>query len=131
MKEFDSAADAVLADVPCSGLGIIRKKPDIKWGFDINLQKQLSQLQYEILSAGARYVKHGGTLVYSTCTVSHTENIDVVKRFLERNGEFCMCPFDEILPEKYKKDGAKSGYVQFYPNVDGIDGFFICKMKRK
>lgn len=131
MKEFDSAADAVLADVPCSGLGIIRKKPDIKWGFDINLQKQLSQLQYEILSAGARYVKHGGTLVYSTCTVSHTENIDVVKRFLESNGEFCMCPFDEILPGKYKKDGAKSGYVQFYPNVDGIDGFFICKMKRK
>lgn len=131
MSEFAESADAVLADVPCSGLGIIRKKPDIKWGFDTAKQKELSDIQYKILSAGGRYVKRGGTLVYSTCTISRSENLGAVERFLDANKDFYLCSMSENLPERYRKESAEKGYVQFYPNVDKIDGFFICKMKRK
>ncbi len=130
-QSFFEKADAVLADVPCSGLGIIHKKPDIKWGFDLQGQKELATLQYKILEAGGKYVKKGGTLVYSTCTVSHTENMDVVEKFLTNHNDFELCGFEEILPDEYKKASAKEGYIQFYPTDGGMDGFFICKMKRK
>ena len=128
---FDGKADCVLCDVPCSGLGIIHKKPDIKWGFDLQGQRELVQIQTKILETGSGYVKKGGILVYSTCTVSHSENLDIVKKFLDTHGDFELCGFDEVLPDKYKKESAKEGYVQFYPTDDGMDGFFICKMKRK
>lgn len=131
MERYFGCADAVLADVPCSGLGIIRKKPDIKWSFDTAEQEKLVELQYRILTAAGMYVKPGGALVYSTCTISEKENLGVVERFLRENGDFLMDSIDEILPKKFKKPSAKDGYVQFFPNIDGIDGFFICRMKRK
>ena len=131
MNKHIQSADAVLADVPCSGLGIIRKKPDIKWSFDKDELEELARLQYAILCTGAKYVKVGATLVYSTCTISKTENMGVVERFLKENDNFTLCSIDDIVPKEYKKPSAKQGYVEFYPNIDGIDGFFICKMKRK
>ena len=130
MSEYDNMADCVLADVVCSGLGVIRKKPDIKWSFDIDKLGELTDLQYKILSSASRYVKKGGSLVYSTCTITKQENMDVIEQFLKENTEFALCPFDEILPKKYVKPSAKEGYIQFYPHTDGVDGFFICKMKR-
>ncbi len=131
MSEYSEIADCVLADVVCSGLGVIRKKPDIKWSFDVDKLEELTQLQYKILSSASRYVKKGGSLVYSTCTITKQENMDVVGRFLKENGDFVLCPFDDILPEEYIKPSAKEGYIQFYPHIDGVDGFFICKLKRK
>ncbi len=131
MKQYVRSADAVLADVPCSGLGIIRKKPDIKWSFDISKTDELCTLQYNILCAGSEYVKDGGVLVYSTCTISKDENIGVVNKFLKEHKDFSLCPIENVLPEKYEKQSLKEGYIEFYPNIDGIDGFFICKMKRE
>lgn len=130
-EEFFESADAVLADVPCSGLGIIHKKPDIKWGFDAAAQNELAQLQYKILETGSKYVRRGGVLVYSTCTISQKENLDNTKRFLKEHDDFELCGFEEVLPDFCKKESAKRGYVQFYPTDEGMDGFFICKMKRK
>lgn len=131
MERFFGCADAVLADVPCSGLGIIRKKPDIKWSFDADGQRTLAELQYRILSAAGRYVKPGGTLVYSTCTIAQAENQDVVERFLRENAAFVPDSLEPYLPKELQRPTAKEGHIQFFPNTDGIDGFFICRMKRK
>lgn len=123
--ELLEKADKVLCDVPCSGLGIIRRKPDIKWNKeDI---EALPEIQYRILKNAAKYLKPGGELVYSTCTILKRENEDVVMRFLEENDEF---EFTRInLPGKL--DRENNGYITLYPNIDGTDGFFIAKIKRK
>lgn len=117
-------ADRVLADVPCSGLGIIRRKPDIKWNKDDIAA--LPVLQYKILETAAEYVKPGGYLVYSTCTLNRSENEDVICEFVKEHHEF---EFDEIkLPGSLSRDNG--GYITLFPNIDGTDGFFISKIKR-
>jgi 16S rRNA (cytosine967-C5)-methyltransferase len=106
-------ADRVLVDAPCSGLGVIRRKPEIKYKELSNEMKLLPDKQIAILSASASYVKPGGTLVYSTCTINPEENEKVVETFLKRNRDF----------EKVER-------TLLLPNVNGTDGFFICVMKR-
>lgn len=123
--ELVGTADKVLADVPCSGLGIIRRKPDIKWNKDDI--EALPKIQYQILENASRYLKPGGELVYSTCTILKRENEDVVMRFLEENQDFELSKIE--LPRELKRENK--GYITLYPNIDGTDGFFICKMKRK
>ena len=110
--EWNETADRVLADVPCSGLGVIRRKPEIKYK-DITDFKELVKIQKSILENAANYVKPGGTLVYSTCTINKDENELQVKAFLENNNGF------ELISEK-----------QFLPTED-IDGFYVCKMIKK
>ncbi|MBQ7040127.1 MAG: 16S rRNA (cytosine(967)-C(5))-methyltransferase RsmB, partial [Clostridia bacterium] len=110
-NEWTGAFDFVLADVPCSGLGVISGKPDIKWRKQDF--KSLCSLQLSILKNAMEYVKKGGFLVYSTCTVNKAENIDLVTKALSENGSF------EIAGEP----------IQLFPNEEH-DGFFICKMKR-
>jgi len=124
-------ADRVLVDAPCSGLGIIRKKADIKWGFSRDKVRDLSQLQLGILSASAEYVKPGGELVYSTCTISDAENLAVCKAFLAQNTAFEPMDIKCNLPLFLQKDTAKEGFIQIYPQDNGMDGFFIFKMRRK
>lgn len=131
IETLKESADAILADVVCSGLGIIHKKPDIRYSFDKNKLKELSELQLKILTAGAAYVKIGGTLLYSTCTISDEENMGVIDRFLKEHNNFLLCSLTQALPEKYICESAKKGYIQFYPDKDGTDGFFICKMERR
>lgn len=127
-KDFDSAFDKVLADVPCTGYGIIRRKPDIKWK---NVENEdILRIAKEILTNAAKYVKIGGELVFSTCTVNRDENEDRLKEFLKENKCFEIVDFSCLLPDALKKDTAKDGYVTFYPNIDNIDGFFIAKLKR-
>ena len=106
-------ADRVLVDAPCSGLGVIRRKPEIKYKELSNEMKLLPDKQIAILSASSSYVKPGGTLVYSTCTINPEENEKVVETFLRRNRDF----------EKVER-------TLLLPNVNGTDGFFICVMKR-
>ncbi len=120
--------DKVLADVPCSGLGIIRKKPDIK----LNKEEEtgITEIQLKILENAAEYVKPGGELVYSTCTISKEENEELLNRFLSEHHEFTTVDITDVLPDALRKPEAKNGYVTFYPNIDGIDGFFISKIKR-
>lgn len=120
-----AAADLVVADVPCSGLGIIRKKPDIRYK-DPKELKNLPKIQRRILENAAIYVRPGGTLVYSTCTVLPEENEDVIRDFLSIHPEYELTPFE--LPRPIGKTG---GQLTLWPQRFGTDGFYICRMKRK
>ena len=118
--------DVVLADVPCSGYGIIRKKPDIRYK-DPTAMEQLPGLQLAILRNQARYVKPGGTLLYSTCTVLKRENEAVVEEFLKNNRDFALerlC-LPAIFPEN------TTGMLTLVPGEYETDGFFICRLRRK
>ena len=105
--------DLVIADLPCSGLGVIRKKPDIRYREKAKLDR-LPELQSELLEAVSRAVKPGGRLVYSTCTWRRRENEDIAEAFLASHPEF-----------------EKSLERTFWPDIDGTDGFYICRMERK
>lgn len=115
-------ADAVICDVPCSGLGIIRKKPDVRFKKEEDIA-QLPALQSRILDTAALYLKPGGRLVYSTCTVLPQENEQVVLAFLASHPQFSLEPFE--LPGIGKTDGQKT----LYPHRDGTDGFFMARLK--
>ncbi len=117
-------ADRVLCDAPCSGLGVIGKKPDIKYK-PLSSVAALPQIQYEILTGASAYVRPGGVLVYSTCTLNPQENEHVVRRFLEANPAFSLTPFD-LGAAGFCPDGMRT----FFPHEDGCDGFFIAKMIR-
>ncbi|MFZ5966318.1 MAG: 16S rRNA (cytosine(967)-C(5))-methyltransferase RsmB [Bacillota bacterium] len=120
-------ADKVLVDAPCSGLGIIRRKPEIKYTRKAEDFQTLAALQLEILEAASHYVKPGGYLIYSTCTIAPEENMGVVEAFIRNNQQFKLIDINELLPEKLQSNNA---YLQLYPNTHNIDGFFICKMQK-
>ena len=129
-KEHDPALDEqfdlVLADAPCSGLGIIRKKPDIR-NKDPEPLKDLPRIQGDILENVSRYVKPGGVLVYSTCTVLERENQDVVRGFLDKHPEFVLEPFP--LPGAIGT--VEEGMLTLWPHIHGTDGFFLSKMRKQ
>ena len=118
--------DVVLADVPCSGYGIIRKKPDIRYK-DPDTMKELPDLQLQILKNQARYVKPGGTLLYSTCTLVWEENEGLVKSFLKEEPDFYLEPLP--LPAVFPKN--ESGMLALVSGEYDTDGFFICRLRRK
>ncbi len=122
---LEGSGDAVIADVPCSGFGVIRKKPDIRYKNPMELER-LPAIQLEILKSAARYVKSGGRLVYSTCTILRRENEDVAEKFLERRNDFE--PAGVCLPEPF---GKHEKYVTILPSDGGTDGFFICVLRKK
>jgi 16S rRNA (cytosine967-C5)-methyltransferase len=123
-------ADRVLVDAPCTGYGIIRKKPDIKWARTMSDIKEITELQLKILNAASKYVKPGGFIVYSTCTIEKEENRDLVERFLANNKDFDFYGFGELLPDVLKEYSG-NGYIELYPNINKIDGFFIAKMRKR
>jgi len=118
-------ADKVLLDAPCSGLGVLSKKPDIKWKRDVSDILKLTQLQSDLLENAARLVKPGGVLVYSTCTTEHEENQDQIARFLERHQEFQIdnakrfVNSDLVTPE---------GFVETFPHRHAMDGSFAVRL---
>jgi 16S rRNA (cytosine967-C5)-methyltransferase len=122
--EWTSAFDAVIADVPCSGLGIIRKKPDIRYK-DPGPLAGLPAVQSAILNNCSGYVRPGGVLVYSTCTLLQRENEDVVAEFLSGHKDFALDAFD--LPHW----GRQEGMMTFWPHIHDTDGFFVAKLRRK
>jgi 16S rRNA (cytosine967-C5)-methyltransferase len=121
--------DRVLADVPCSGFGTLRKNPDLKWRKGEEDIKRLSELQTAILSNLSRYVKGGGVLVYSTCTVFQEENEEVVENFLKNHPEFHLDPMAEVLTDKFHPF-IRNGYFKTFPPKDEMDGFFVARLKR-
>jgi 16S rRNA (cytosine967-C5)-methyltransferase len=125
IDEYIDKADIVFADVPCSGFGAIRKKPEIRYkpGSDIS---DLPDIQQKILTALSAYVKPGGTLLYSTCTILRRENEDIINEFLRNNDEFSTESFP--LPGI---GSVKSGMITLWPHIHGTDGFFICKLRRR
>lgn len=127
---WEQKADIVLADLPCSGLGVIGRKPDIKYQVTPEKLESLAMLQREILTAVAGCVKPGGKLIYSTCTVNRMENEDQRSWFLE-NFPFEGMSLEETLGKTLDADTLKDGYVQLLPGRDPCDGFFIAAFKRK
>lgn len=126
VEEWTGCMDAVLADVPCSGIGVIRKKPDIRYR-DLSGRAELMKLQGEILAQQAKYVKKNGVLVYSTCTILQGENEDICRQFLAEHPDFV--PEEIRFPEK--SGILPACMVTLLPCDHGTDGFFICKFRRK
>lgn len=121
-------ADYCLVDAPCSGLGLIRRKPDIKWNKDKDDIKEITSLQYEILENASKYLKNQGILIYSTCTIERDENINLIRRFLNNNQEFKLSGFENLIPQIENLSSAKDGYIELFPNIHRTDGFFIAKL---
>ncbi|SHI73037.1 16S rRNA (cytosine967-C5)-methyltransferase [Dethiosulfatibacter aminovorans DSM 17477] len=122
IPEFFESFDYCIVDVPCSNTGIIRRKPEIKYNLRVDGLKEIEEIQYGILENASKYLKKGGRLVYSTCSVLDNENINLVKRFLENNSEFEFKGFEvggKVVSE---------GYLQLYPQIDNMDGFFIASL---
>ncbi len=121
--------DAVLLDAPCSGLGVLAEKPDIKLRVTEESINELTEIQRKLLDTVCEYVKPGGTLVYSTCSLLPEEDEDQITGFLSRHPEFEACDLPESIPERYRKY-RKSG-LQLLEHRDGVEGFYLCRMKRK
>jgi 16S rRNA (cytosine967-C5)-methyltransferase len=127
-RDFDQAlegvADRVLCDVPCSGFGVLAKKPEIRYK-DLSALTPLPDIQLAILENACRYVKSGGVLVYSTCTIFPEENEDNVARFLSRHPEF--------VPTDFTVGDLKStgGMLTLTPDEHGTDGFFMAKFTKE
>ena len=126
VSEWVDTMDEVIVDVPCSGLGIIRKKPDIRYK-NLEEMKALPALQLAILENQSTYVKKGGVLLYSTCTVLKAENEEVVSAFLSKHDDFYTEPLD--LPEVFPKN--ENGMLPLIPGEYDTDGFFSCRLRRK
>jgi 16S rRNA (cytosine967-C5)-methyltransferase len=122
--EWTSSAELVLVDAPCSGLGIIRKKPEIRYK-SANDIASLPVTQSAILENASTYVKPGGTLIYSTCTILPEENEQVTDAFLAEHPDFSRESF--AFPDPV---GETDGQVTLWPQRHGVDGFYICRMKR-
>lgn len=126
VEDWNDQFDAVIADVPCSGYGIIRKKPDIRYKAIADMA-ELPELQLAILKNQARYVKPGGILMYSTCTLVRAENEGIVESFLQENKDYYLEPLP--LPAVFPKN--ESGMLALVPGEYDTDGFFIARMRRK
>lgn len=124
--------DRILLDAPCSGFGVIRRKPDLKWSKSEREIAEISRLQSEILQAAAPLLKPGGFLVYSTCTIEYEENEGMIRRFLRERLDFQLEPFpSEIFAQSPIGLEAERGFVQIYPHQYGSDGFFIARLRKR
>ena len=122
-EELIGTADRVLCDLPCSGFGVMKKKPELRYK-DVEMTKRLPEIQLDILRASARYLKKGGTMVFSTCTLSKKENESVLLKFLAEHDEFKLVPFE------IGKIKSEDGTLTLFPDVHGTDGFFISKLQK-
>ncbi len=126
-KDWQNAFDCVLCDVPCSGMGVVTKKPDILLNREPQDIAELAGLQYQILCNNAQYVRSGGTLVYSTCSILPEENEQIITKFLRSHPEFERQAINTFGLNVTNKDNMYT----FYPHLTGTEGFFICRMVRK
>jgi 16S rRNA (cytosine967-C5)-methyltransferase len=132
--EFDESlkdmVDICIVDAPCSGFGLLRRKPDIKFNRKSEDVESLIDIQSSILNVSSGYVKSGGKLIYSTCTLNIEENLNQVRKFLERNSQFKLKAI-ELPHGKLISETQESGYIELYPHIHGTDGFFIANMVRE
>ena len=123
IEELFGGADKIICDVPCSGFGVISKKPEIRYK-DVEESENLPKIQYDILENVQNYLKVGGTLVYSTCTILPDENENNIKKFLENHKNF------ELIPFSVGELEVESGMITLLPHTHHTDGFFIAKLKK-
>lgn len=121
--------DAVLLDAPCSGLGVMDNKPDIKLRATAESVEELTQLQKKLLDTCCQYVKRGGVMVYSTCSMLPEENIEQIRRFLEKHPEFEIMPLPDSVDERFRALYGDYG-LQLLPHRDRVEGFFIARMRK-
>jgi len=128
-EDLEDSMDAVLLDAPCSGLGVLAEKPDIKLRVTEESLAELTALQEKLLETVCRYVRPGGTLVYSTCSLLKEENERRVRAFLEKHPEFEAEALPETIPEKFRQHQGLG--LQLLPHRDGVEGFYLARMRRK
>ncbi|MEW6701710.1 MAG: 16S rRNA (cytosine(967)-C(5))-methyltransferase RsmB [Bacteroidota bacterium] len=128
-NEFEdpNGFDRVLVDAPCSGLGTLTKKPDLKWKRDLGDLRNIVNIQYELLKKGASLLKTGGVVVYSTCSIEPDENFEIIKKFLSEHANFKLINAGEIFSAELIDE---NGCVQTLPHLHGIDGSFAAKLER-
>lgn len=134
-EEYKNKYDKILLDVPCLGIGVLKRKPDIKWQKKKEDIEEISKLQFNILNTCSKYLKKGGELVYSTCSIFKKENRDIILKFLNENSNFETVKINKILKEKVEKNFfldylVDDKFLEVYQN-NRTDGFFICKLVKK
>lgn len=134
-EEYFEKFDKILLDVPCLGLGVMKRKPDIKWKRKKEDIKNITKVQYDILNTCSKYLKPGGELIYSTCSILNTENKDIINKFLEKNEEYIIQKIQLSSNKKnennyFEKYIIDEVFLQVYQNKE-TDGFFICKLQKK
>ncbi|MDQ3020602.1 MAG: 16S rRNA (cytosine(967)-C(5))-methyltransferase RsmB [Bacteroidota bacterium] len=123
-----NGADKILVDAPCSGLGVLSKKPDIKWKRELEDIFKLQKLQIEMLENAVKYLKPDGAIIYSTCTTEQEENIEVINLFLSRHPEFFIDDAKNYVPGAVVN---KEGCIESFPHIHNIDGAFAARLTRK
>ena len=129
-RSHEKVFDRILLDAPCTGLGIIRRKPDIKWARETKGIESIAMLQKTLIQAVSAALKPGGVMVYSTCTVLPEENEEIIRSFIENNNDFVEENIAPFLPAALAEH-AKGGTLQLYTNRDRLDGFFMARLRRK
>ncbi len=129
-KKYISKFDYCLVDAPCSGLGLIRRRPEIRWNRKLEDIKFLKELQYKILSNASKYVKCKGEIVYSTCTIEKEENIELINKFLKNNKNFKLVDFSKKICRLEGIPTCNKGFIQLFPHIHDTDGFFIAKFRK-
>lgn len=132
-REWSSADKfhRILVDAPCSGTGVLGRRPDLRWKKSPDIFRQLPILQREILQGVAPLLLPGGTLLYSTCSLEPEENLEVIRSFLQTEPSFCLEDISPYLPQGLEFTTAREGYIQLYPHLHQVDGFFLARMVRK
>ncbi len=130
VKRLAGKIDRVLVDAPCSGLGTLRRNPDMKWRQTVETVAEMNVKQISILTSASRLVKAGGRLVYGTCSFLNEENEDIVAQFLQANPDFTLVPMNTVLAEQ-KIDLDTGEYLKMLPHVHHTDGFFAAVLERK
>ena len=129
-EKYKDKFDKILLDVPCLGIGVLKRKPDIKWKRKKEDIEEIKKIQFEILSNCSKYLKEGGELVYSTCSILKQENEEVINKFIKENNSFIIEKIDLKNKNFLKKVSKFDKYLQIYQNTK-TDGFFICKIQKK
>jgi len=130
VKRLAGKIDRVLVDAPCSGLGTLRRNPDMKWRQTVETVAEMNVKQISILTSASRLVKAGGRLVYGTCSFLNEENEDIVVQFLQANPDFTLVPMNTVLAEQ-KIELDTGEYLKMLPQVHHTDGFFAAVLERK
>jgi 16S rRNA (cytosine967-C5)-methyltransferase len=129
IKRLAGKLDRVLVDAPCSGLGTLRRNPDVKWRQTVEGVAELNVKQASILASASRMVKAGGRLVYATCSILDEENEAIVQAFLAEHADFTLVPASKVLAEQ-KIELEMGDYLKLYPHIHQTDGFFAAILER-
>ena len=129
-SDLEGTLDAVLLDAPCTGLGVLNEKPDLKYRLKLSDVSAIAETQKQLLNAVSRYVKPGGTLIYSTCSILPEENTDQIQAFLENHPAFVVQPLPTTYPETFRREQSKFG-LQLFEHRDHVEGFFIARMQKQ